>query len=261
MYEEEIPYFSEEEKELGWTTDSLKKKTPQDHELRHEYTRTIYDFETAANQSNWESLGKNYGDYFCEQKQDKRGKCVPLGAGKEKKSGKEFSKGPQTKVIKGKRYNVKISCKRQDWDNSKGNMPNDARGKNNQQLEIDGMDQALEATWPKTSKGFIPTILDAWKGWIGRFDSTKVEVDNCDNFNGYYPRYKDDQFSTGYTKEEMQQKGLEYCQTAVVGYDKDNNPYKCDVKDIRKGKHVTQRKDSLGRKNFWKVQCKNPEGF
>ena len=241
--------------------------------------------------NHWNTEGKNWGDWYCQQFQDEKGKCV-------------LSDIKRGKNITNKDNKGKIVCKSQGseyWKKNKKNYWNKSsiikgKGKtvaNNYYNDIyDNINNNRswgENFYDNTSKGLIE-----WVGNKMRFDESKdlYEVKKCDQYSGilglnnydikedkegiwrnlYIGKNSNDDFQIKTynnadflnTNSQIRNYAEEYCKKAVYGYDEYNNPKKCtfshantDSGEKKLGKvfNITFLKD--GRHELYKKRKKN----
>ena len=200
----------------------------------------------------WDNNGYNWGDFYCQQFQDEKGKCVLSDI----KTGDD---------VTNTRNKGKIVCKRQGdnyWKKTKA----DYWKKNSNLIEEEG--KGVAKKYYNTMKennnnnnsystGLESGSIIEWIGNKMRFDTDKdlYEVKNCDYYSGilglnnydikedkeglwrnmFIGKKTDGSFQVKtYNKadflnpnSEIRDYAEKYCEKAVYGYDENNNPKKC----------------------------------
>lgn len=200
----------------------------------------------------WDNNGYNWGDFYCQQFQDEKGKCVLSDI----KTGDD---------VTNKRNKGKIVCERQGenyWIKTKA----DYWKKNSDLIKKKG--KGVAKNYYNTMKannnnnnsystGLESGSIIEWVGNKMRFDTDKdlYEVKNCDHYSGilglnnydikedkeglwrnmFIGKNTDGDFQVKtYNKadflnpnSEIRDYAKKYCEKAVYGYDENNNPKKC----------------------------------
>ncbi len=200
--------------------------------------------------NHWNDEGKNWGDFYCQQFQDERGKCVLL----------DIKRGND---VTNTRNKGKIVCKRQGdhfWEKDSAanwsipSIVGDKKKFANHMYHVIKRNYNEKTSF---SKDLFNTSLIKWVGNKMRFnvDEDLYEVKNCEDYSGILGinnyNIKEDkdglwrnmfigesksgnfQIKT-YNKSDFIDKNSEirkyaekYCEQAVYGYDEFNNPKKC----------------------------------
>ena len=200
---------------------------------------------------NWNEEGKNWGDWYCQQFQDEKGKCA-------------LSDIKRGNDVTNTRNKGKIVCKRQGdkyWKKNKDeywNKNSKIKGKGRtiakKYYNRQAMNHTNREAW---GSGFPRGSIIEWVGNKMRFKTDKdlYEVKNCDHYSGIlglnnYDIKEDKEglwrnMFMGENKEggfqvktynkadflnqnsEIRDYAEKYCEKAVYGYDEKNNPKKC----------------------------------